>query len=219
MPNPALTPSILQALLAGMSRTLARGEGQDPETAAALLEAFHPGTPIQAMLAAQAVALHHAAIDCFGRAMQTDPEEHTTAARLQRNAASLTRAFTATLHTLQRCQIAAAQAAETGQQNLLQREDAAPPCPPPAPGLPDPRQNRWENPLQRERLTRQARSEQMPRSGDDQPARRAWEQLTDAEQFAILYPERVAAGATGHEDIDLWLPQPNEPAAPARSAR
>jgi poly(3-hydroxybutyrate) depolymerase len=59
----------------------------------------------------------------------------------------------------------------------------------------------------------------MPRSGDDQPARRAWEQLTDAEQFAILYPERVAAGATGHEDIDLWLPQPNEPAAPARSAR
>jgi hypothetical protein len=56
------------------------------------------------MLAAQAIALHHAAMDCFGRAMETEPDDQVAITRLQRNAASLTRAFTATLRTLQRCQ-------------------------------------------------------------------------------------------------------------------
>jgi hypothetical protein len=258
MPNPALTPSILQTLLAGLSRTIARGAADDPasaETATALLAAFQPGTPVQAMLAAQAVALHHAAIDCFGRAMQTPEDDGPTITRLQRNGASLTRAFTATLHTLHRCQLAAAQAAAAEQQDLLQREQAAPPHVQPAPEPPGPHQDRWENPLQRENdadgtgpsAARPAnRGEALdPRFREDgrpttvsrenplqpetpagqakpaqqQPPHRRWEDLTEAEQFAVLYPERVAAGATGHEDIHLWLPKPVRPSAPARSAR
>jgi hypothetical protein len=67
--------------------------------------------------------------------------------------------------------------------------------------------------LQREPLPRQADL------AEQQPIRRRWEDLSEAEQFAILYPERVAAGATSHEDIDLWLAKPVRPAAPARSAR
>jgi poly(3-hydroxybutyrate) depolymerase len=255
MPNPALTPSIRQTVLAGLSRTLARGEEHDQQTAAALLEAFQPGTPIQAMLAAQAVALHHAAIDCFGRAMQTPEEDGAAITRLQRNGASLTRAFAATLHALQRCQAAAAQAAETERQKPLQREDATSPCLQPAPDAPSLHQDGWEHPLQREKgsdlsaappgnrgevlgprfreddggshpsgafAQNPLQREPLPRQADlaeQQPIRRRWEDLSEAEQFAILYPERVAAGATSHEDIDLWLTKPAKPAAPVRSAR
>jgi hypothetical protein len=57
-----------------------------------------------------------------------------------------------------------------------------------------------------------------PRPADKQPAQRPWELLTEAEQFAILYPERVAAGATSHEDAHLWLSNPVPPPA-ARAAR
>jgi hypothetical protein len=63
-----------------------------------------------------------------------------------------------------------------------------------------------------------------PLPTDDRPAQRPWEALTEAEQFAILYPERAAAGATSHEDADLWLPRfsnqtPTNPAqAKARRA-
>jgi hypothetical protein len=203
------------AFLAGLSRTLARG-AQDPEAAAALLESFRPETPIQAMLAAQAIALHHAAMDCFGRAMQAGEDDGAEITRLQRNAASLTRAFTATLHTLQRCQ------AETAREKSMQREPeweqggegvptapngdlASRPIPPAtapsATSAPQP-SSAHKHPVQREESTR-----------------RPWEELTEAEQFAILYPECVAAGATSHEDIDLWLAKPVRPAAPARSAR
>jgi hypothetical protein len=261
MPNPALTPSILQTLLAGLSRTIARGAADDPATtgtAAALLAAFLPQTPVQAMLAAQAVALHHAAIDCFGRAMQTPEDDGPTITRLQRNGASLTRAFTAALHTLHRCQLAAAQAAAAEQQDLLQREEAAPPRAQPAPEPPGSHQEEWEDPLQRENdaegtdlsaarpenraealgprlredddgrhptaVSRQNPLQRETPAGQAKPAEqhpphRRWEDLTEAEQFAILYPERVAAGATGHEDIDLWLTKPVRPSAPARSAR
>jgi hypothetical protein len=246
MPNPILTPAILQTLLTGLSRTIARGAADDPastETAAALLAAFLPQTPVQAMLAAQAVALHHAAIDCFGRAMQTPEDDSPAISRLQRNGASLTRAFTATLHTLHRCQLAAAQAAEAEQQDLLQREQAAPPAPEPHGA----HQDGWEHPLQPdlpvapEKAGVQGSPPDLdvaalgPRFREDdgggrpaigfaqnplqreklpeRPAERPWEQLSEAEQFAILYPERVAAGATSHEDVDLWLTTPRRPTA------
>ena len=197
------TPALLQPLLAGVSCTLARGGAQDPEAAAALLEAFHPQTPIQAMLAAQAIALHHAAMDCFGRAMEAEPEDHATATRMQRNAASLTRAFTATLRTLQRCQALPSREDDSGHdmEDPVQPE---PPRQPPHQPRPEPasvRPNAHQDPVQREN-----------------PASRPWEHLTEAEQFAILYPERVAAGATSHEDAHLWLSNPVPPAA-ARRAR
>jgi hypothetical protein len=70
-----------------------------------------------------------------------------------------------------------------------------------------------QNPLQREPPSRQANPTEQP------PPHRCWEDLSEAEQFAILYPERVAAGATSHEDIDLWLPGLPQRAAQARSAR
>jgi hypothetical protein len=95
-----LTPD---TLLASLSRTLSR-DAEQPEAAAALLDAFHPQNPIQAMLAAQAIALHHAAMDCFAGAMETPAEDRSTITRLHRNAASLTRAFAATLRALQRDQ-------------------------------------------------------------------------------------------------------------------
>jgi hypothetical protein len=265
-----LTPT----LLAGVSRTLARDSAPDPEAVAALLEAFHPQTPVQAMLAAQAIALHHAAMDCFGRAMETDPEDHATATRLQRNAASLTRAFTATLRTLQRCQAGAA------REKPMQREtecggawqDGA--CgkefspgrsgmgagveTPPLPLSVPPPATSSHNSMQHENdadgtalpvalaqaraqgATRQSVAEpealdprlreddggrlsrpaadlaenpmQQPapglRPGGEEPTPPRWEDLTEAEQFALLYPERVAAGATSHEDADLWLFNP-----------
>jgi hypothetical protein len=83
----------------------------------------------------------------------------------------------------------------------------------PAPGLqsadqpaagfkPVPQQDIGKDPMQRE-----------------QPAQRPWEELTEAEQFAILYPERVAVGATSHEDADLWLHRFTKPAKPLRAAR
>jgi poly(3-hydroxybutyrate) depolymerase len=67
--------------------------------------------------------------------------------------------------------------------------------------------------LQPEPLSRQANP------AEQQPSHRRWEDLSEAEQFAILYPERVAAGAVSHEDIDLWLPALPERAARSRSAR
>ena len=70
-----------------------------------------------------------------------------------------------------------------------------------------------KNPLQREPLPRQANP------AEQHPPHRRWEHLTEAEQFAILYPERVAAGATSHEDVDLWLTKPIRPSAPPRSAQ
>jgi hypothetical protein len=184
-----LTPALLQPLLAGVSRTLVRDDAQAPEAAAALLEAFHPQTPLQAMLAFQAIALHHAAMDCFARAMEAEPEDHATAARMQRNAASLTRAFTATLRTIQRCQALPPRGHNSGHD----MEDHMQPEPPPHQPEPEPasvRHNAQQDPVQREN-----------------PAPPAWEHLTEAEQFAILNPERAAAGATSHEDADLWLPQ------------
>jgi hypothetical protein len=117
-----LTRALLQPLLTGLARTLSREPQDNPETAAALLDSFHPETPIQAMLAAQAIALHHAAMDCFGRAMQAGEDDEAGITRLQRNAASLTRAFTATLRTLQRCQ------AETAREKSIQHETASGPA-------------------------------------------------------------------------------------------
>ena len=66
--------------------------------------------------------------------------------------------------------------------------------------------------MQRERAAK------APLSADGGLAQRPWELLTEAEQFAILYPERVAAGATSHEDAHLWLSNPVPPPA-ARAAR
>jgi hypothetical protein len=43
------------------------------------VESFCPETPLQAMPAAQATAQHHTATDCFGRAMETEPDDGASA--------------------------------------------------------------------------------------------------------------------------------------------
>jgi hypothetical protein len=214
-----LTSATLQPLLAGLSRTIGR-HVSGPEAGAALLESFCPETPMQAMLAAQAIALHYAAMDCFGRAMETAPDDGATITRLQRNAASLTRAFTATLLTLQRCQAKAATETECAWQDPIQREPATQGPLPPASPSSSARQNVDQHPVRepprwlpsRGEPAGELRPTQHENSGEDpiqreQSGQRPWEELTEAEQFAILYPDRVAAGARSHEDADLWLPR------------
>jgi hypothetical protein len=213
-----LTSATLQPLLAGLSRTIGRN-ASDPEAAAALLDSFCPETPIQAMLAAQAIALHHAAMDCFGRAMETEAEDGPTITRLQRNGASLTRAFTATLRTLQRCQAEAAKEAESAWQDPVQQ-----PAPGPRPGGEPATQPPYPEPPQSAPVSSSAWQDAQQESGEDpmqreQTPQRPWEQLTEAEQFAILYPDRVAAGARSHEDVDLWLPRITRQPDPVRGRR
>jgi hypothetical protein len=67
------------------------------------MEAFQPRTAIEAMLAAQAIATHHAIMECYFRAMQRDiPEE--LAIRVRANAVGLTRAMDVNLRMLGRLQ-------------------------------------------------------------------------------------------------------------------
>jgi hypothetical protein len=65
------------------------------------LAAFRPKDEIEAMVAAQAVAMHHGAMECFRRAMIPEqPSE--TAARLRKDGANLARAMTDMLDALDR---------------------------------------------------------------------------------------------------------------------
>ena len=71
------------------------------QTAAAALRAFKPTDEIEGMLAAQAVAAHSGAMECYRRAMLPDqPAE--IGAKLRRDAANLSRAMTDMLEALDR---------------------------------------------------------------------------------------------------------------------
>ena len=71
------------------------------ESARQALMSFVPSEPVEAMLAAQAVAAHTAAMECIRRSMITF-ESESTCVRLRANAASLMRSFNATLRQLER---------------------------------------------------------------------------------------------------------------------
>src|ERR1700728_4039002 len=59
----------------------------------AALAGFKPTDEIEGMIASQAVALHHAAMECFRRALI--PDQHPDAAsRLRKDGANLSRAMT-----------------------------------------------------------------------------------------------------------------------------
>ncbi len=67
----------------------------------AALKAFKPADAIEGMLAAQAVALHHAAMECFRRAMH--PEQPSAiASKLRKDGANLARGMTDMLEALDR---------------------------------------------------------------------------------------------------------------------
>ena len=75
--------------------------GQVIAGAVAALEAFKPTDEIEGMLAAQAVAMHHASMECFRRAMLTN-QTADTSAKLRRDGTNLARGMTDMLDALDR---------------------------------------------------------------------------------------------------------------------
>lgn len=69
-------------------------EGRDRKllAAASAMRGFAPKNEVEGMMAAQAVALHHAAMECARRAMLPD-QPSDAAARLRKDAANLSRAM------------------------------------------------------------------------------------------------------------------------------
>jgi len=83
-----------------------RTSSSDPEAAAkriaaAALAAFKPADEVEAMLAAQAVAMHHMAMECFRRATLGD-QHPDTASKLRRDGANLCRGMVDMLDGLDR---------------------------------------------------------------------------------------------------------------------
>lgn len=92
-------PAFSRHLLSAVGSTLWFPEGTPPEqivtaTAAALsaVGGFGPRDPVESMMAAQAVALHHAAMECFRRAM-IPGQSFEVADKLRRQGANLSRAM------------------------------------------------------------------------------------------------------------------------------
>ncbi|HEX5328494.1 MAG TPA: hypothetical protein VFW75_17700 [Acetobacteraceae bacterium] len=144
--TPALDPAFLELLLDSLAETLPRAEPDTEQARAArrqaarlALEAMHPAEPLAAMLAAQAIAAHHAIMDGFRRAMQPELPP-AVAARLRANATSLARMMQVTLRTLQARQApedAPGEAtvpapAPIARPSRAPRRTAAPPPMPPA---------------------------------------------------------------------------------------
>jgi hypothetical protein len=77
------------------------GVNETLNAAMAALAAFKPVDEIEGMIAAQAVALHHAAMECFRRAAL--PAQHSdSASKLRRDGANLARGMTDMLDALDR---------------------------------------------------------------------------------------------------------------------
>lgn len=77
------------------------GVNETVNAAMAALAAFKPTDEIEGMIAAHAVALHHAAMECFRRAAL--PAQHAdTASKLRRDGANLARGFLETLEGMDR---------------------------------------------------------------------------------------------------------------------
>jgi hypothetical protein len=106
------------------------------ETARLALLALQPQNAFQAMLAAQAIAAHHAVMDNLRRAAQPDLAP-SMAARLRANAASVARVMQATIRSLQKQQ-PPADAPRPAAQPRTRRAPAATPTRLLAPTTPQP---------------------------------------------------------------------------------
>jgi hypothetical protein len=96
----AFTETLLDTVLATLRVTPAEG-AKRVAAAAAALAAFKPTNEVEAMLAGQAVALHHGAMECLRRAML--PDQHPdTASKLRKDGANLARGMTDMLDALDR---------------------------------------------------------------------------------------------------------------------
>jgi hypothetical protein len=98
-------PEFNDVLLASTVATVAN---TDPDAApkrvaavSAALAAFKPTDEVEGMIAAQAVALHHAAMECLRRAMLPD-QMSDVASKLRKDAANMARAMTEMLDAMDR---------------------------------------------------------------------------------------------------------------------
>jgi hypothetical protein len=102
--SPAFTNSLLNAVI--NTAWLPNGADQEAKTRQAhitleVLRGFKPADEIEGMIAAQAVAMHQGAMECFRRAMIPD-QPSDTAARMRKDGANLARGMTDMLDALDR---------------------------------------------------------------------------------------------------------------------
>lgn len=102
--SPAFTNSLLNAVI--NTAWLPAGADQETRTRQAhialeVLREFKPADAIEGMIAAQAVAMHQGAMECFRRAMIPD-QPSDTAARMRKDGANLARGMTDMLAALDR---------------------------------------------------------------------------------------------------------------------
>lgn len=110
-PNGPLGPEFSNDLLRSIVATLPFDDLLDPTEqdlgcctgALTLLEALQPRTAVEAILAAQVIAAHHAIMDCHHQTMQGGLAE-AIAAMLRNNVVGLTRSMEIVLRTLERRQ-------------------------------------------------------------------------------------------------------------------
>ncbi len=190
-----LDPGFLDHVLDTLIETIPAGDDDTGQTRAArrqvagmAVQALCPADAFQAMLAAQAIAAHHAIIDAFSRAMQPDLAP-AMAARLRANAATLARMMQATLRTLRQQQAeasddtAAPQPAPTASRTgcatkpassgaRRQPPPAAAPAPPTRGTQPEPTPwvyHRWEDMTMAERRAHFGYKSEAPSGNDAAP--------------------------------------------------
>jgi hypothetical protein len=146
--QPELTPDFIEHLLGSIVAPVPAGEagaetGNAQRHAAKLaLLALNPADPFQAMLAAQAVAVHYAIMDAFRHASQPDLAP-AMATRLRANAASLSRMMRSTLRLLRESQgIAPIRQRKASEQAASAEAANATPALPAAPAQPKARDPR-----------------------------------------------------------------------------
>jgi hypothetical protein len=138
---PEFNDTLLRSTLATIATTDPTTVPQRVAAVTAALAAFKPVDEIEAMIAAQAVGLHHATMDCLRRAMLAgQPAE--VASKLRKDAANMGRAMTDMLDAMDRKRGKAPQVVRVervvvheGGQALVGNVQAADPARKPAPPL------------------------------------------------------------------------------------
>jgi hypothetical protein len=98
---PEFNDVLLKSTIAAVANTDPDALPQRVAAVSAALAAFKPVNEIEGMIAAQAVALHHAAMECLRRAMlPAQPSE--VASKLRKDAANMARAMTDMLDAMDR---------------------------------------------------------------------------------------------------------------------
>ena len=98
---PEFNQSLLNATLATLSNYDAEAVSLRVAATTAALAAFKPADEIEGMIAAQAVALHHASMECFRRAA-IPGQTSDAASKLRKDGANLARAMADMLDALDR---------------------------------------------------------------------------------------------------------------------